>query len=126
MRIIRRFTGIALQCAVMIMPLVGSGFRCDTSAGHASHMDMEMADMSMPGMPMPADGANGSTESHPDCSFPWPSGECHSMTSCAPSVMSVEQPTVAAIIAVSHDEPVLRGEDLRSVTRAPEPPPPRA
>lgn len=126
MSIFRRFTAVVLQCAVLIMPLVGSGFRCDSNEGHASHMDMDMSDMSMPGMPMPGDGANGPTESHSDCSLPWSSGECQSMTSCAPSVMTVEQRTVEAVIAVSHDEPVLRDEGLRSVARAPEPPPPRA
>lgn len=130
MSIIRRATAIVLQCTVLIMPLVGSGFRCDSNAGHASHMGMDMAmdmsDLSMPGMPMPGDGGNGSTESHSDCSFPWSAGECQSMTSCAPNAMTVEQPTVATVILVSHDEPVLRDEGLRSVTRAPEPPPPRA
>ena len=110
------------------MPLVWSSFRCDANTGHASHMamDMDMADMAMPGMPMPGDGGNGSTDSHSDCSFPWSSGECQSMTSCAPSAMSAEQLTVAVIIARSHDQLVLRNEGLRSVTRAPEPPPPRA
>lgn len=124
MSLFRRFTAIVLQCAVVAMPLTSGALRCEDDAGHSVHMDM--ADMSMPGMPMPGDAGDGSTDSHSDCSFPWSSGECQSMTSCAPSAMSVEQPTVAAIVALAHDEPMLPAHDLRSVTRAPEPPPPRA
>ena len=108
----------------MIMPLVGSGFRCDDSAAHDTHMDM--TDMSMPGMPMPGDDGDDSTDSHSDCSSPWSGGECQSMASCAPNAMSVEQQSAAAIVFVAHDEPIARHLGLRSVTRAPEPPPPRA
>lgn len=110
------------------MPLVGTGFPCD-DAGHSSHMDMDMTDMSMPdmpGMPMPGDDRDDAKGSHSDCSFPWSPGECQSMASCAPSAMTVEEPTAALMVAVAHDEPVARYEGLRSVSRAPEPPPPRA
>ena len=79
-------------------PLVGSGGRCDDD-DHAAHMDM--ADMSMPGMPMSGDGANGSTDSHSGCSLPWSPAQCQSMTSCAPSAMAVEQPAVVANVIVA-------------------------
>ena len=111
----------------MIMPLVGSGVRCDDNAAHGAHMDladMSMADM--PGMPMPINGENGSTDTHQDCSLPWSSGLCQSMASCAPSAMTVEQATLVAHVIGAHDEPILKAQWLRSVIRAPEPPPPRA
>lgn len=85
---------------------------------------MSMADM--PGMSMPADSDDGSSGSHSDCSLPWSAGECQSMTSCAPSPMRVEQATAIATVVIAHDETVLKTQGLRSVIRAPEPPPPRA
>ena len=141
MSLFHRFTAIVLQCAVLALPLTSGALRCEDGAGHSAHMDMDMADMSMPGMsmpgmsmpgmsmpgmPMPGDGADGSANSHSDCSLPWSSGPCQSMASCAPGAMSIEQPTIGATIGVARDEPTLPGHDLRSVTRAPEPPPPRA
>lgn len=124
MSILRGFTAIVLQCAVLAMPLTSGSIRCDNDAGHAAHMDV--AGMSMPGMPMPSDGGNGSSDSHSDCSLPWPPGQCQSMTSCAPSAMSVEQATAVASVVMAHEEPMQKDHGLRSVTRAPEPPPPRA
>lgn len=106
------------------MPLSSGAIGCDKGAAHSAHMDV--ADMSMPGMPMPADGGRSSTDSRSDCSLPWPPGLCQSMTSCALGPMSVEQPAVIASVIVAHDEPVLKSHGLRSITRAPEPPPPRA
>ena len=109
------------------MPLVGTGVRCEDNAGHDAHMDM--AGMSMPdmaGMPMPSGNEDGSDNSHSDCSFPWSPADCQSMASCTPTAMSVEAPSVAAFVATAYDEPTARVPSLRSVTRAPEPPPPRA
>ena len=127
----RRFAALAMQCAILTMSLVGSGAACGGGRDHAAHMAMadmampEMAMADMPGMPAPADDENAANP-HSDCSFPWSSGNCTGMTSCAPSVMGVEQPEVESAIARIHDEPAARVEHLRSVTRAPEPPPPRA
>ena len=128
MTLFRRLTAIVLQFAVVAMPLSGGSIRCD-DAGHDARMDMAelpMSDMSMPGMPMPGDSDDSSSGSHSDCSLPWSSGECQSMTSCVPSAMRVEPATVIARVAISHDEPVLKAQGLRSVIRAPEPPPPKA
>ena len=128
MSIFRRLTAILLQCVVVATPLSSGFIRCDDS-GHSAHMemaDMSMTDMSMPGMPMPGDSDGGSSDSHSDCSLPWSSGECQSMTSCAPSAMRVEPATVIASVVTDHEGPVLKTDGLRSVIRAPEPPPPRA
>ena len=127
MKTVRRFAALAMQSAILTMSLVGSGAACGGGKDHATHMaDMAMPGMAMadmPGMPAPAD--DGTSDPHSDCSFTWSSGNCTGMTSCAPSVMGVEQSAVETAVARIHDEPASRVEHLRSVTRAPEPPPPR-
>ena len=115
---------------------VGSGFACEMATSHAAHMAMEampMADMpDMPDMPgMPAHGAansapDGSTDSRSDCEFPWSSGDCQAMTSCAPNAVAADEPSFVSTAQVAHDEPAWRADQLRSVVRSPEPPPPRA
>lgn len=134
MKAMRRFAALAMQSAILTMSLVGSGAACDGGKDHSAHMaDMAMADMpmrdvamaDMPGMPASA-GDEKAPSPHSDCSFPWSSGDCTGMTSCAPSVMGVEQFAAVSVIDRIHDEPASRVEHLRSVTRAPEPPPPRA
>jgi hypothetical protein len=85
-----------------------------------------MADMPMDmPMDMPANSGEPS-DSHSDCSLPWSLGGCQLMTSCAPSAIAVEAATLSAFVSVAHDEPASRDEQLRSVTRSPESPPPRA
>ena len=131
MRIVRRLTAVTLQGALLTMSLVGSGYACDAAPDHSTHMamgDMAMPGMDMPGMPMqaPAGGQQDRSDSHSDCSFPWSSGDCQGMASCAPSVMGAEQSRAIAVMPRPHDELAMRAEQLRSVTRAPEPPPPRA
>lgn len=98
-----------------------------------SHMDMAempMSDMSgMPGMPghAPASGDESTPPvSHTDCSIPGSPGACQTMTTCAPGVMTVEQPGLLHVWPVTPDAPVWRSAQLRSIARAPEPPPPRA
>lgn len=134
MRPVRTLAALTMQSALLIMSLIGSGFGCGADADHSAHMamaaDMGMSGMDMADMPgMPADPTSGGQDQsnpHSDCSFPWSSGDCQGMASCAPSVMGVEQPSVSAMLARFHDEAVARAEQLRSVTRSPEPPPPRA
>lgn len=90
-------------------------------------MDMPMTDM--PGMPSHAQttsSTDGSSNSHSDCQFPWSSGDCAGMTSCAPNAMRADEPSVATSASAAHDEPVWRADQLQSVARSPEPPPPRA
>jgi hypothetical protein len=131
----RRCTGIVLQFAVLVMPLVGSGARCDDDS-HASHMSMsgmsmpgmpDMADMpDMPGMQMPGGESDEAPLPDPDCTLPWSGGRCDSMASCAPGAMTVERPAIVAAVATGHDEPAGPTYGLRSVTRTPETTPPRA
>lgn len=134
MRPVRTLAALTMQSALLIMSLIGNGFACGADADHSAHMamaaDMDMSGMDMGDMPgMPRDPAGGGQDrSNPDsdCSFPWSSGDCQGMASCAPNVMGVEQPSVSVVLASFHDKAVVRAEQLRSVTRSPEPPPPRA
>lgn len=127
------FAALTMQSALLVMTLIGSGFACGAGADHSAHMAIAEMDLSgidmadMPGMPAdPTGGGQDQSNPHSDCSFPWAPGDCQGMASCAPSVMGVEQPSVSAMLARLHDEAVARAQQLRSVTRSPEPPPPRA
>lgn len=112
------------------MSLVGSGYACRAHEGHAAHMamgDMPMAEMPMD-MPMDmADHGSGDrADSSSDCSFPWSLGGCESMASCAPSAVVVDAAILSPFAALEHDAPAFRADHLRSVSRSPELPPPRA
>ena len=127
-RIPRRVTALVLQCALLATSLVGSGFICGAERGAATHM--AMGDMSMPDMPshssMP-DGDQAPKNPHSDCTLPWALGAgCQSMTSCAPTAISGDVRADAPQLLPDHDAIVWRANQLRSVTRSPEPPPPRA
>lgn len=118
--------------------VVGGGYVCDLTSDHATDMsmsDMPMSDDSivgMPGMPgMPAHAptdASGNTSSHhhQDCSLPWSPADCDAMTSCAPHALAAEEPPLAAVALQAHEDLVWRVDQLASVARSPEPPPPRA
>lgn len=136
-RQVRRLAAMALQGALLTMWSVGSGFACELGTSHAAHMAMDAMlvsemPMDMPGMPgMPGHGqANdapaGSTDSHSDCEFPWSSGDCEGMTSCAPNAVAADDASVLSVTPRAHEEPVWRTDQLRSVGRSPETPPPRA
>ena len=111
----RRLTAFLLQVALLALPL--SSARAECGGDHAGMTDM--ADM--PGMTVPAD----TDASHHDCpadSAP----RCHTMLACSAVVMTVEpllpfaaQPQVTSALTLLARDPL-------SVTRAPEPPPPRA
>lgn len=110
----RRFTALALQAALLALPL--SGARADCSGDHASMTEMA----SMPGMTMP--DADAGEHECPADTVP----QCESMLICGPTLMVIEPldsapPVPAGVSAVLHFP-----RDPLSVTRAPEPPPPRA
>ena len=125
MKIVRPLSAIALQCALLAMSLVGSGFGCGVEADGAMHMaagDKPMADM--PGMPV---GDQSSNDSRSDCSLPWAlGGACQSMVSCSPNAIGDDARPDIAKTAFAHAPPAWGANHLRSVTRSPEPPPPRA
>lgn len=126
-RIARRFLGIALQCALLTMSLVGSGYACGDDEKDAMQGSMAgMADM--PGMPMPAssDGDSDNSSPQPDCSLPWAPGACHQMASCSPNAVTAPANVIISAPTSDHSGPAKREIELRSVTRSPEPPPPRA
>lgn len=129
-RHVRRPVAIALQCALLTMWSVGSGFACELGTDHATHMAMDAMPMSdMPGMPAHEPGNSapeGLTDSHSDCEFPWSSGDCQAMTSCTPNAVAADEPSFVSIAQGAHDEPTSRADQPRSVVRSPEPPPPRA
>jgi hypothetical protein len=122
----RRLCSVALQCALLTMTVVGSGYACGMMDDDG--MDGSMAGMAdMPGMPMDASpsGSSDDTPPSPDCTFPWAPGACHQMSSCSPNAVTVAVSAIAAL-AVNQDGPAGRLAELRSVTRSPEPPPPKA
>jgi len=87
-------------------------------------MQASMPDM--PGMPMhtPDERSDKSSQQR-DCPLPWAPDGCQLMLSCSASAMSTVASTVATF-SVNRDEPLGLAKALRSVTRSPEPPPPRA
>jgi hypothetical protein len=132
--IVRRLSAVALQCALLAMSLVGSGYVCgveETGATHMAMNDMSMPDMpDMPGMPSHSPTPSGDqspADSHSDCSLPWAvGGGCQSMVSCSPNAIGGDARADVVKAFRAHDAPAWRADQLRSVTRSPEPPPPRA
>ncbi|MGH7636916.1 MAG: hypothetical protein ACREOK_04630 [Gemmatimonadaceae bacterium] len=91
-----------------------------------------MADMPMD-MPMgdtPMDMAGHSdrqgSDSGSDCTFPSSLAGCESMASCAQNALAVDAPVIVASDTRSDDDSTWFIQQLRSVTRSPESPPPRA
>ena len=122
--------GVALLSALVAMSLAGSGYACGARESHLSHMaaaEMPMGDMPMD-MPMDTPGHDSGEQSGSpsDCSFPWSLGACDAMASCAPNAMAADISAASALAFMEHDEPSFRVDHLRSVSRSPESPPPRA
>ena len=115
MTIGRRLTALLLQAALLALPL--SGARADCSGDHAAMTDMAK----MPGMTMP----DRTDASHHDCPADM-ALHCDSMLVCGPTLMVVEPVYTAPAAQASMIEALDFPRDPLSVTRAPEPPPPRA
>lgn len=111
----RRLTALLLQAALLVLPL--SGARAACSGDHGAAMDM--ADM--PGMQMP----DGSDAGHRECPAST-AAQCEGMLVCSPIVMVVEPLFAANSVPAGMTEAADCPRDPLSVTRAPEPPPPRA
>ena len=128
---LRRAAAVLVQLSLIATWVGAGGFACDLDA-HAAHMTAmagaDMAGMDMARMPdMPRAGDNGDEgHSGTECSLPWSAGDCSDMTSCAPAALSVPLPALVASAEPPYSESAWLAEQLRSVARAPEPPPPRA
>lgn len=133
----RRFAALLVELSLVATWVGASGVACDLDDAHVAHMtamagtDMAssgMAGMAMPGMPrMPNAGESGDQgSSGTECSLPWSAGDCTDMTSCSPAALSVPLPALVASAEPPHGEPAWLVGQLRSVSRTPEPPPPRA
>lgn len=104
------------------MTVAGSGNPCGAQNDHASHTPM--AGMEMPDMQTGTDGVPA--EPHSGCPLPVSVAGCHAMATCAPSAVVVHGEAPIVMASRTRAELPARAEQLRSVTRAPELPPPRA
>lgn len=123
---LRRLCAITVQCTLLAMTVAGSGNPCGAQEDHASHM--ATANMEMPGAPMDmqTDADGTPADSHSGCPLPVSLAGCDVMASCAPSAIVVDSRAPVLMAARTHGELASRAEHLRSVTRTPELPPPRA
>ena len=114
----RRFTALLLQAALLALPL--TGMRANCPAGHESMADMSgMANM--PGMSMPDSGNDDHHECPADVAL-----HCDNMLLCGAALMVVEPFAVVGQITPGTAAALQIPRDPLSVTRAPEPPPPRS
>ena len=112
----RRLTALLLQVALLALPL-GSA-RAGCGGDHAGMT--EMAGMpAMAGMTMPADADSGDDE----CDT---GSQCANMLACGATLMAVEPLLASLAEPVAEVDALHFPRDPLSVTRAPEPPPPRA
>lgn len=115
----------SLVLALLNLVLVSSGFPCTLP------MHGMTAGEAMAGMPMGDEAGasvlpNTAPPANTPCRFPWAPGGCQSMAPCAPAAVQSG--------VVMHSMPAIRAERAlhvdvatpESLTRAPEPPPPRA
>ena len=115
MTILRRCIGVLLQAALLVLPLNSARAMCaDDHAAMAGMPDM-------PGMTMPNDAGSGHHECPADASQ-----SCDSMLACAAVVMDVAPTHAVPLPPVGAHVELRSPRDPLSVTRAPEPPPPRA
>jgi hypothetical protein len=119
----RRLLCVVLQCALLTMSLVSGGYAC----GSRESNEMQASTENMPGMPMHGpDERRDKSSQQRDCPLPWAPDGCQLTLSCVPNAMTSAATTVVASLRVTRDEPLGLAKELRSVTRSPEPPPPRA
>lgn len=115
MTVLRRLTALLLQAALLALPL--SAARAHCSGDHSAMTDMA----NMPGMTMP-DGDDATNDGCPAGTTP----QCESMLVCGPTLMVVESAPAAAPGPAGTMVALHVPRDPLSVTRALEPPPPRA
>jgi hypothetical protein len=116
-----RAVAATLLLSLCNMVFVGSGFGC---ARPSSTSSMSMAEMSMAGT------VTGSEQHHDrqrgGCQPPWAPGGCRTMAPCAPVALKSGALTLVANAATPEATPVFTVIAPRSISRAPELPPPRA
>lgn len=96
-----------------------------TEGNDMAGMPMNMPMSNMPGMSAGA-AADADAPGRTECSFPWSSGDCTDMQSCVPAALSTPLAELIANASPRHEEPAWLAEQLRSISRTPDPPPPRA
>ena len=116
-----RVVGAILLLSMFCLVLLGSGFGC---AWASSASSASMAAMGTAGMqhnsPRPGDRAPSG------CQFPWAPDGCQTMAPCAPAALQSVTFALAASGSVPEAAPPFVVIAPRSLTRAPELPPPRA
>lgn len=116
-----RVFGATLLLSMCYLILVGSGFGCAWSSSATS---TSMAAMGMDGI---TQGPSGHHDRAPTgCQFPWAPDGCQTMAPCAPVALESASIALAPIAVAPEAAPPLLVIAPRSLTRAPELPPPRA
>ena len=119
--IARRLCCIALQAALLTMTIVSGGYACDSRVSTEAEMH-EMAGMQGHG---PAERERDAPP-RPGCPSPTAPRDCSAMVSCLPIGIGAAASTAGLSPSLLRDRPYTVVNELRSVTRSPEPPPPKA
>jgi len=116
-----RVVGATLLLSMCVLVLLGSGFGC---AWASSASSTSMAAMGMAGMPQNASQPDDRAPS--GCQFPWAPNGCQTMAPCAPAALLSVTFALPASGSIPEAAPPFVVIAPRSLTRAPELPPPRA
>jgi hypothetical protein len=116
-----RVVGATLLLSMFCLVLLGSGFGC---AWASSASSTSMAAMRIAGVQHNASQPDDRAPS--GCQFPWAPGGCQSMAPCAPVALQSVTFALAASGSIPEGAPPFVVIAPRSLTRAPELPPPRA
>lgn len=116
-----RLVGATLLLSMCYLVLLGSGFGCTWASSTSS---ASMAAMEIAGTPQSASHPHDRAPS--GCQLPWAPNGCQTMAPCAPAALESVRFTLAASAATPEAAPPFVVIAPRSLTRAPELPPPRA
>ena len=117
--------GSTLVVILLHLAVVSSGYACTLPMQAPNDAGV------MAGMPMDADAAMLASPSVPapektPCQFPWAPDGCQSMAPCAPAAIQSAAIGYAVPVSRAAAAPINTVATPESLTRAPEPPPPRA
>jgi len=116
-----RVGGVTLLLSMCYLVLLGSGFGCTWASSTSS---ASMSAMGMAGTPQRTSHPHDRAPS--GCQLPWAPNGCQTMAPCAPAALESVTFTLAASAATPEAAPPFVVIAPRSLTRAPELPPPRA
>jgi hypothetical protein len=120
-----RLTGLLVTLCLAAFMLVASGFSCIPLSGSEDMAKMGMSS-SHASEQAPAQDQSPTQQPARPCKLPWAPDGCQSMVPCAAAAVA------SAAVALDRAAPIEKvvianlPQALTSVTRAPEPPPPRA